>query len=387
MTPLSSAPAPPVRWAIFSDWVADAIAGVPTTLVVVGLLALAAAIVLGYLYYDAARKRRAVENVPPGMRPGYSDEQLEKGVLERYMAWGVALTLFFAIFFPVYWIYEIGRLEDATQQQYVESVVAGEELYQANCAECHGQDLQGGAAPSPYEGGEPWPAPQLSNFVARYSNNENVSDVEQFLHNTIYWGRPGTPMPAWGQNAGGPLTDDELEDVESFILANQVQETQEPQQTSASGEELYAQNCLRCHGESLQGWNGDPQRPGHPLIGTISRHGSAGVLGILRNGILRSTAAVMPSWQQGYQHTPYTDEALVRVVNYLRERQPPDQLPEGEQQPMSLAEIEAMGQSQGSGSSGDSGGGDDGGGSGDGDSGDGGSGDDSGEGQQETQDA
>lgn len=372
MSSLVNAPARPPRVAIFWDWLTGAIASIPTTLLVVGLLALAAAVVVGYLSYDAARKRRSVENVPPVMRPGHSDEQLERSVLERYMAWGVALTLFFAIFFPVYWIYEIGRLEDATQEQFVASVVSGEEIYQENCAQCHGPDLQGGAAASPYEGDEPWPAPQLSNFVARYSENENVKDVERFLHNTIYWGRPGTPMPSWGQDAGGPLTDDELEDVENFILANQVDETQEPQESSATGEELYAQNCMRCHGQELEGWDGTPQRPGHPLTGVFQRHSSAGILSILQNGIVRSTAAVMPAWQQGYQHTPYTDETLVSIVNYLRERQPDDQLPDGEQQPLDRADIEAMRNPDDDGD-------------GDGDSSDGDSND--GEDEQETQDA
>jgi mono/diheme cytochrome c family protein len=383
--------------AIFWDWLADAVAGIPTTLLVVGVLVLAAAVVVGYLSHDAARKRRAVESVPPVMRPGHSDEELEKSVLERYMAWGVALTLFFAVFFPVYWIYEIGRLEGATREQYVASVVAGEELYQQNCSECHGENLQGGAAASPYEGDEPWPAPQLNNFVARYSESENVSDVEQFLYNTIYWGRPGTPMPSWGQNAAGPLTDDELEDVKNFILANQVDETQsEPEETAATGEELYAQNCMRCHGGDLEGWNGTPQRPGHPLTEVFQRHSSAGVLSILRNGIIRSTTAVMPSWQQGYQHRPYADEALVRVVNYLRQRQSAEQLPAGEQQEMTLAEIQAMRESPGQASSGgsgsDGGSGSEGENSGDGENsgesgGDGGESGSDGGGEQGTQDA
>lgn len=333
----------PVRLGFFTDWLADAVTGIPLTLLVVGLLALAGAIVFGYLYYEAARKRRAVENVPPAMRPGHSDDELEKSVLERWMAWGVALTLFFAIFFPVYWVYEINRLEAANEEQYVESVVSGEAIYQENCAQCHGGELGGGAASSPYEGDEPWPAPRLDNIVARYADNENVSDVETFVYNTVYWGRPGTPMPAWGQDAAGPLTDTQIEDVRAFILANQVEETEEPDDaTGSTGEELFAQNCTRCHGSDLQGWDGEVQRPGRPLIGVFERHSSAGILGILRNGINRASSANMPPWQNGYQHQPYTDEALTRIVNYLRQRQPSDRLPEEEQEAKDLAEIEAM---------------------------------------------
>lgn len=347
MSPLAHVTAP-VRLGFFTDWLAGAVTGIPLTLLVVGLLALAGAVVFGYLYYEAARKRRAVENVPPAMRPGHSDDELEKSVLERWMAWGVALTLFFAIFFPVYWVYEINRLEAANDDQYVESVVSGEAIYQENCAQCHGGELGGGAATSPYEGDEAWPAPRLDNIVARYDENENVSDVETFIYNTIYWGRPGTPMPAWGQDAAGPLTDTQIEDVRAFILANQVDEIEEPEDArGTSGEELFAQNCTRCHGSDLQGWDGEVQRPGRPLVGVFERHTSAGILGILRNGISRANSANMPPWQSGYQHQPYTDEALTRIVNYLRERQPSDRLPEGEQEDKDLAEIEAMAEGDG----------------------------------------
>jgi hypothetical protein len=39
------------------------------------------------------------------------------------------------------------------------------------------------------------------------------------IKNTINTGVPGTAMPAWGQANGGPLTEEEINDIVSFILS------------------------------------------------------------------------------------------------------------------------------------------------------------------------
>lgn len=299
------------------------------SVIIIGILAVAGAAVLAFLFASASRQRRAAENVPPGMRPGYSDEQLERSVLERYMAWGVVLTLFFAVFFPVYWIREQSRTAGAVEASFVEQVVTGEALYVDNCAQCHGSNLGGGAAPSPYDPESQWPAPNLSNIVTRYADNRNVTDIQEFIIRTLQIGRPGTPMQAFGGEGGGPLTDEQLADIALYILTNQVEETEEASAAAdLSGEQLYTDNCVRCHGAQLQGEDGDPARPGRNLVGVFQRHSDESVLGILQNGIIVPTGAVMPAWQNGYQHQPYTDEALQRIIDYLREQQPADALAE-----------------------------------------------------------
>gem|GEM_PF-469798 len=307
------------------------------TLVAVGILLVAAVAVLVFLVLNANRKRKSYENVPPGMRPAYSDEQLERSVLERYMSWGVVLTLFFAVFLPVYWFNEASRLNAAQEGFFVSDVVRGEEEYQNLCARCHGPGLGGGAAPSPYVGedGETsaWPAPALNNIVTRYAENPNISDIENFILETIEKGRPGTPMPTWGAAYGGSLTDQQMENITAFILSQQTGEVDEAQAAAnLSGEELYTQNCLKCHGPELMA---EPDRPGVSLIGVFDRHSPATVLGILRNGIYRPTGAIMPPWQNGYMYPEarYTDEALTKVMDYLAAAQPEtadDQASEGE---------------------------------------------------------
>lgn len=296
----------------------------PTTIAIV-ILVLAGLAVLVFLVVSSRRRRRGIEDIPPGMRPGYSDEQLEKSVLERTMGWGVVLTLFFAVFFPLYWFNEPRRLNQAQENMYVEKVAQGQQNFEQFCAECHGQDATGGAAPAP-DGEGTWPAPNLTNVVARYEDNKNVDDMERFLYDTIERGRPGTPMPEWGMAFGGPLTDEEIDGIVQWLLANQVDPEKEDAVAEAdpaagkSGKELFTENCARCHGDDLQG------DVAPSLIGVFERHNRKQILSILRSGVVVPTGANMPPWQNGYMYPDarYTDKALASIVDYLRAQQPSD---------------------------------------------------------------
>jgi mono/diheme cytochrome c family protein len=292
---------------------------VSSTALAVSILAAGAAAVIGWLLWNAGRTRRTTEDVPPAMRPGYSDEQLERSVLERYMGWGLVFTLFFALFFPFYYLREQSRLNASTQGFFVNSVVRGETEYQAQCARCHGAELAGGGAASPYNPAESWPAPSLNNIVARYAENRNITDIHDFIVSTLERGRPGTPMPTWGAAYGGPMTDQQLEDITNFILSRQTGEVAEPTAaTGVSGEQLFQDNCAKCHGPDLEG------RVGPTLIGVFQRHGPDSVLGILRNGIYVGNGFFMPPWQQGYTYPDarYSDETLRAIVDYLQSQQP-----------------------------------------------------------------
>lgn len=347
------------------------------TATAIGILALAGLLVVAFLVVNANRKRRSFEDVPPAMRPGYSDEQLERTVLERYMGWGLVLTTGLAVFVPVYFLNERNRLQDARENFFVQAVVRGEEEYVANCAECHAPNLSGGAAPSPYDPDSSWPAPALDNIATRYADSTNVTDVRDFIVQTLQRGRPGTPMPTWGAAYGGPMTDQQIEDIADYILANQVmaggggeataepeaggseeaapsedsgasedadagasEDAAEPAEESSedtaaaggtaetvatgSGEELYNGNCAKCHGDQLQGIVGPS------LVGVLERHTRDDIIGILQNGIYIPTGAVMPAFgEQNYQYAgaSYDEETLGRIVDYLEEAQPA-QLPE-----------------------------------------------------------
>ena len=76
----------------------------------------------------------------------------------------------------------------------------GAVLYDKNCVVCHGPDGEGriGATLA-----KAWPGirPDLS------------------IKNTITTGIPGSAMPAWGQAHGGPLTEENIDNIVSFILS------------------------------------------------------------------------------------------------------------------------------------------------------------------------
>lgn len=307
-----------------------------TTLIAVIVLAVVAVGTLVLLVVNAQRKRRLRDEIPPALQPGYSDAQLEGPVLDRYLGWGLVLVLFFAVFLPAYWLREPARINERTQQAFAADVSAGEELFEANCAECHGADGGGGAALSPY-GNEPWPAPNLRTIAQRYAESQVVTDVRDHIVTTIERGRPGTPMPAWGAAFGGPMTDSQIQQITDWILSHQEDVVAEAQPAvDSSGEELYFGNCSRCHGGELQGVVGPT------LVGVFERHSRETILGILRNGIYAvGNGYFMPPWQNGYEYegARYTDEALLKIIDYLESQQPTELPGEAQQwQPPGVGE-------------------------------------------------
>jgi mono/diheme cytochrome c family protein len=289
------------------------------TVVIIGLLAAAAAVLLLLLLLNASRGRRRIEDIPPAQRPGYSDEELERKVLERYMGWGIVFTAFFAIFLPLYWMREPARVTDAQAAAAVAEFERGQELFVANCSLCHGQNAEGGGAASTYDPADSWPAPDLTTIEKRYEGTPPATDIREYIEQTIHRGRPGTPMPAWGADYGGPLNDQQIEDIADWILLNQKAEVEEADPAfNATGEELFQSNCARCHGEELEGFIGPS------LVGVFERHNRQTVLGILQNGIFLANGISMPPWQTGYmyQEGRYTDAALNKIIDYLEEQQP-----------------------------------------------------------------
>jgi mono/diheme cytochrome c family protein len=293
------------------------------TPVIIGLIAFAALAVLVGLLANASRGRKRLEDIPPAMRPGYSDEQLERSVLERYMGWGIIFTAFFAIFLPLYWIREPARITSASQAAAVAEFERGEQLYVENCSLCHGQSGEGGGAASTYDPADSWPAPDLTTIEKRYEGtppaNVAAGGIRDYIEQTIHRGRPGTPMPAWGADYGGPLNDQQVTDITDWILLQQKAEAEEADPAfNATGEELYQNNCVRCHGEEIEGFIGPS------LVGVFERHNRQTVLGILQNGIYLANGISMPPWQTGYMYpeTRYTDAALNKIIDYLEEQQP-----------------------------------------------------------------
>jgi mono/diheme cytochrome c family protein len=92
-----------------------------------------------------------------------------------------------------------GKPKPADKPISADQVVDFDGLYRQNCAGCHGAD------------GKLGPAPPLNNTVF-------LSIVpDRVLLGVINDGRPGTPMPAFAQSKGGPLTDAQVKALATGI--------------------------------------------------------------------------------------------------------------------------------------------------------------------------
>lgn len=305
------------------------VSGTVAALLVIGLLLLFA---IAYVVVGPGRTKgpRTRGDIPLAMRPYHSDEELETTGLERAMSWAVALALFTAVFIPLYWIVEPDRIEDKRDEFYEEDLALGRALYAANCTSCHGDNAEGGSAPHPDpEVDAPWPAPRLNNIAARYAEANIGTDLEDFINQTLVRGRPGSPMPAWSTAYSGPMNDQQIEAITTYILAIQTGELEEPDAQAfvgQSGEELFSNNCARCHGENGEGYVGPNLTVMWDQFGAdLEDEGSDGyreareaVRSILYNGVYVPTGAVMPQWGD-----ELTDDAIEDILDYLETIQQP----------------------------------------------------------------
>ncbi|MBW3576815.1 MAG: c-type cytochrome [Actinobacteria bacterium] len=297
---------------------------------VIVLLVALAGFAAAYFVVGPGRRRgpRRAGDIPLSMRPYHSDDELESTGLERAMSWGVALTLFMAFFLPVYWVLEPTRINEWKDVFYERDLEHGRLEFAEACAQCHGGNASGGSAqPPPGSGLEAsWPAPALNNFVARYEDNPNVEDVEEFMLETIRRGRAGTPMPAWSAAYGGAMNDQQIESIVAYLLSIQVDKVEEPQAfRGAGGAEIFDANCVRCHGPGGSGQRADGPAPAPELIHEFARYGADGTpendraaREAVRHTIEEGRRVPgglppMPAWQG-----VLTEDAITRLVDYLQ---------------------------------------------------------------------
>ena len=122
----------------------------------------------------------------------------------------------------------------------------GAAVYARYCALCHGADREGYAADE---------APSLR------SPELMGAAPGGFLWSAISYGRPGTPMAAFADNQGGPLSHDAQHALmqwlihTSRVIRNPVKE--KPVQGDVKrGAEIYGAHCAECHGAQGEGGTG-----------------------------------------------------------------------------------------------------------------------------------
>ena len=212
-------------------------------LLAIVLVATVAYVLVNILFAGKAEVGSELE-LAANRKPYYDDEVLEGPKLDRSLTLGLLTLLVLAVGLPLYWIMEPGRQENAAGdfgrkfRERGEAMFAatGENAQALNCAGCHG-GLDGGVVPD-YVRTLPdgsvdvvnWKAPQLGTVLLRFSREE--------LRYIIVYGRPGTPMPAWGIDGGGPLNDQQVQNVVDYLDENQIP-AEEAQQAVADQLEVY----------------------------------------------------------------------------------------------------------------------------------------------------
>lgn len=255
-------------------------------------------VTVGWALYLVANVKKAKPEIgseielAANRKPYYDDEGLEGLRLDKVLTWGLASLAFIGLGLPLYWLAEPGRQAGAVEDFDETFAARGEGLFAAteeggfNCAGCHG-GLAAIGGDAPYTLTDPdtgalrqvlWAAPSLNDVTLRMTD-EQIYDV-------LVYGRPFSPMPAWGLEGGGPMNDQQLANLIAYMksIAITPEEAQaqaaeradaelerlqgdddDVTQSASLGAALFNTNCARCH--TLGYSYGEAQTPGGGAMG------------------------------------------------------------------------------------------------------------------------
>ena len=145
---------------------------------------------------------------------------------------GLLASIVVILFVVIYYFYELGapfdltkpRLVAEAEHQQVVRVERGYNLYQANCARCHGPNGLGPEEPEQPEGA-PYIGPKLNDKIKLFSHLN-----EQYLRNVLtaggryVCGNANSAMPVWADVNGGPLNYRQIEELIAFLRAPNTEE-------------------------------------------------------------------------------------------------------------------------------------------------------------------
>jgi mono/diheme cytochrome c family protein len=185
---------------------------------IITVIALVAGIAwLGMLFVSAIRNRGG-EEVAPNLRPGIDDERIETRRLEGGQKAAIAFSAFLAISLPLYFLTEQERQAGFVDEFSTASVTRGEHIVaEYLCFNCHGPEGSGGTTSYVEKRSGvtvAWAVPSLDDVFFRYDEDE--------VNFWVTYGRGNTPMPAWGIPGGGPLNEQQVEDVVNYLKTIQV---------------------------------------------------------------------------------------------------------------------------------------------------------------------
>lgn len=215
---------------------ASTVTTIGATLVVLLIIGL---LVYAWVNVRASRAEVGSEiELAPNRKPYYDDDELETRVLNRTLRTALVLLVIIAVALPLYWLNEPSRqsgAEEAFQETFVRR---GEQLYVegSQCQNCHGPEGTGGQAAYTITDADGefvatvnWRAPALNTVLLRHTREE----VEYIIN----YGRPFSPMPGWGADAGkGPLSSQQVTNLVDYLESIQLS----PEEARRQAEEALA---------------------------------------------------------------------------------------------------------------------------------------------------
>ena len=195
-----------------------------------------------------------------------------------------------------------------------DAVMSFDKLYGQNCAGCHGVNGENGAATN------------LANPVYQAL----VDDAT--LHDVISNGEKGTLMPAFGESAGGNLTDAQVNSIvngmrarwsKGDVLAGQNAPPYKESQAgnAEDGKHVYWMACARCHGTPGR----KPGPAGSILDGSfLALVNSQTIRTVVIAGWPGMSSSDMghPDWRGYVQGHPLTDSDVNDVTAWLMAQRP-----------------------------------------------------------------
>ena len=178
-----------------------------------------------YLIYNvmwAGRGEKGSElELAPNRKPYLSDEELETSKLDLALVSGLVTLVIIGVALPLYWLGEPGRQQGYLDDSRRQFTSRGFEQYEERCASCHGGGGLGGTTATSitddagnFIAAIEWEVPALTTALYRFSEDE--------VRHILNYGRPPTPMQAWGAPGGGPLTTQQVDELIQYIQSIQL---------------------------------------------------------------------------------------------------------------------------------------------------------------------
>ncbi len=162
----------------------------------------------------------------------------------RFVVAGLILTLAILVSFQIYILREPQRIAAVTNQDKAIAVSAGQQLFKDNCVTCHGANGEGDIGPA------------LNDKTFLQTTADGT------IFSVISSGIPGTQMPAWNQSHGGPLTDENVNQLVAFLRS--WQDTAPDRRNAplrgdaGNGIVIFNGVCAICHGPNGTGTDKAP---------------------------------------------------------------------------------------------------------------------------------